>query len=424
MIVLGIIAMPIIWFQAEDTTQQHIIDNLLQQSDIENIEHRHENMLLYIQNALRITGLRGSDLAGSLSGRTRQEPDQQSEEYKRYRYWRCIDNQIPPTEKIRYTVSNQTEELIEPYLNMYTGTRDQIIHSIGETECIETGKPYPFTEAGPEHSRFKSVIQPENVITSYIDGEVSQSEEKPNITADLTYNRFWYMYNVLRRWVENEDLKDEIRSKMEEVPDTITFQDQFCLESADDCPDVGEPKVCVDQEKRLTRKVNEGLRKEIEKLEKSEEYFNDSHVSCSANTNQKNCFEIYNIRKSTTGSSTEEECGDEEDEKEIYDCRTTWTVDQRAYADFRVRCQDDRYESIPTDDTREKLTWKIRLHHIVEESTATPDLSTACETKSAYEFYDCISKLDGYPTPRCQGADQYDDASICETDIETLEFKD
>ncbi|MFB6180834.1 MAG: hypothetical protein ABEJ93_03065 [Candidatus Nanohalobium sp.] len=276
-IILTISLISITWFRANTSSGTGTQQDLVQQSQINTFNHRFKNAKLYLENSLFYAGQKGSYKAANYSGRKWKTPEA--------RYWVCRgNNQIPSRKMARNATANFTSAMMKKRINEIHGLRNQLIYKAGKIKCAAAGYDKPLLEPGNDD--FKMATEIESLQVSRRNGGLSRTEENITFLSNLRYNRYWYMYSTLRKWVKNEDLKDEIREQMKKVPDQKARSKTMCLESGSNCRYLPSYTCKEKTTRKLEARVKEGLEKEMQKLISNSAYFNNTHVTCSVLQNK------------------------------------------------------------------------------------------------------------------------------------------
>lgn len=423
LLALGILLVPLIWFQTEEVGEQRTREVIEQESAVEFIEHRFENTLDYVEESLYIAGMLGTENASTESGRV--------EEDLHARYWMCNNiPQIPPVDKVRDTAANFSTRNMERIIDDFVGVRDDIVYDVSPTECIETGYPEELEEIGPRNETFPKTFSNEHIEVSRADGEIIQRAEDIEMSRNMSYNRFWYMYRILSEWTQDETIEEHIAEELNYVPDIWVEEKTICGECSE-CPfPIGEPHICESQHyHELTRLINNGLEREMERLETHEDFFNNTGVICNAEPNFRQdpppdptCY-TQEFEYENNCIETDTECS--ENKKETI-CETIWRTIPTVHLDVTVTCTDDRNKPLPKEEDKDQLTWQINLNYnnIEPENPSAQDnpVPDTCQNpaegaKPSLElFRQCES--DPPDTSYCQLPSNIDQVNPCENEMD------
>ena len=270
-IILVISLLAVSWLQASNTSGSSVQRQLVEQSTIDSFNHEFESSKLFLSKGLSISTQKGSRETAVSSGRKWNEDEA--------RYWYCDGSpQSPDKQTVRNSTANITEPYFREYIAQAHGIKNQRILDIGEPTCIEPG--YNKNLDSPENNKFKVATDIEAINLSSMEGSLSRREQNITISSEASRNRYWYMYSTLKDWVNNEDLKDSVRDKMEEVPDSQKEETTACGSSPSACSYAPSYTCKQKTKQQLENKVNKGLRQEMNKLEQNQNYFNNENVSC------------------------------------------------------------------------------------------------------------------------------------------------
>ncbi len=389
-LIFAISMLGISWFQANVIGGEAVEDEIMRQSEFDDADTRLQNTLTYLQEAFFTSGERGTDEAGSMAGRYQNDPE--------YRYWLCENEPQPATlEEARNASGTFVMADFADRINEVHGIRNNYIHEIGSLQCSEVGYYEP--RKTPDNDHFKSAYQIEDAGVYREDEDITRDVENITQKRDILYNRYWYMYEILKVWVQNEDMKDEVRQAIrEQVPDTKEApQNRMCVENPEqECETPGAYSCRFKHEAWLNGAVYDGLEAEMRKLETAPEYFNNTGVSCHVEFNELRdqpdrdgpniSFPGHRVEpRGNTGGDTgiccddkkhhgddEPDSPDDDDDDDgcdatYYDCGGQWYLAFESYLDFTVVCEDEKFNTVPMEDDLEHLSWEIDLSYTVQE---------------------------------------------------------
>lgn len=345
---------------------------------------------LYIQSAFSMSAQRGTAEAANKSGRTGEDNNR--------RYWMCRgETQTPSIEEVGHAASNNTQEILDERLREIRGPRNNWIYDVSKSSCVETGHNEPMDS--PENDYFSSAAKIDEVSLTDRNQEILRSREDYITREKIQYNRYWYMYSTLDEWVDEADLSESVSNKLEEVNSRHTRTDNQCKTNVTDqsiedlCSggtvDYGEngqypePQVCGTIAQKASQKATEGVQEALADLE--EDYF-DGQVSCNFEPNEDqigNGYPGVNVdlveNKGTSGTGNN--CGIARDDVkgEIYECITNWRHQFTAYVDGTIRCSDQKFRSVPGNDSLQNMHWKIDVSF--QASGTGNDQKVACGTE-------------------------------------------
>ncbi|MDY6778067.1 MAG: hypothetical protein SVU32_05335, partial [Candidatus Nanohaloarchaea archaeon] len=290
------------------------------------------------------------------------------------------------------------------------GIRNTFIYSIGQIQCVEAGIKTPLDTPKNDDFRMGATIRSVNVTAT--DGSVSRGRAPVTTVRRVMFNRYWFLYKVLKNWLNTEasatpnGLKDSVRAEIQDVKDQAKRTNTFCRDDKDSDDDSQEtpsdwckknnkfpqPRMKQGHIQDLDQAVAAGLEKEMTRLEEHEDYFGGHDVSCTTYMNRKNGysypgFDIIktNVKKTQIkGSKCGCMSGDREwipddpgppedeghyvchDKKFNYYCKTEWDVVFNARLDYTLTCTDNKYRSVPRDRLS-KVAWSIDLSYVIQE---------------------------------------------------------
>jgi hypothetical protein len=364
------------WISTERNVGSGQTETFQQETKLLETDRRLDKALLYIQSAFAMSAQRGSFNAANYSGRRGNSSNK--------RYWMCKGEPQPTTkEAARYAASNFTSNFTSNRISEIRGPEENWIYDIGEVACTETGYKKPLNS--PENDNYRSAVKIHNISVTEANQEVFRNEKNPVIREQVNYNRYWYMYDRLKKWVENEDPSGHVREKLSEINSKYSKNQEQCLTNETDSPtiqtlcngasydDYGpngqfpKPHVCKSISSEASSKALEGMQSALREME--QEYF-DGEVSCSFGANEKKeTGEPYpgvkvvpkkeNKIERISGSS----CGIEEEDVEgtKHKCITSWIHEFTAYMDGTIRCTDNKFKNIPRKASLENQEWRIDI---------------------------------------------------------------
>lgn len=378
-IILVISLIAVSWFRANTTSGTGAQERVIQQSGLDTFTHRFENTKLYLENSIFFAGQKGSDVAANMSGRNSREQEA--------RYWYCAGSeQIPSPVEVRNATSNKTLEYMQERFEELHGIRDNTVYRVGKASCLDTG--YNSLPAEEYSDNFTQALEITSVNLTRQDGDLKMSEKDVTVSKDIKYNRMWYIYSTLKKWVEQENLKDEISSHLSNVEDSKTATNTECVSRASEC-NYPQPYMCSRHPLWFSEAVIEGLDDEMDRLESNQDYFNETGLECSIAMNRKNG-QRYPGHRISLGVDKEAEnttntcaCDEENatghciDYDYRFNCKTMWTLGVRSTVDFTVSCRDEKFNQVP-NSTLKSLNWKIDLSYTASDMSG--DGSFSCST--------------------------------------------
>jgi len=411
-IILVISLIAVSWFKASTTSGTGVQQEIIQQSQVNTFNNRFENVKLYLENSLFYAGQKGSDKAGNYSGR--RPEDQEA------RYWYCGGStQVPDVEVVRNTTSNFTLDYMQERFNEMHGVRDNNVYSIGKASCLDTG--HNELPASKHSDNFTQAVEIESINLTRETGGLQNSERSITLSKDIKYNRHWYIYSTLKKWVNQENLKNKVVSQLSNVKDQGSRTNSMCITGPSKC-NYPSPKMCSDHGTLMDQAVVEGLAEEREKLESSQEYFNDTSVECSFTSNRKNGNQfpghIVTVNEGETannvsngvrcGCAETNSTGDCVEPQWDYNCIKSWSLSINSKIDTTLTCRDKKFKNVP-NSTLGNLKWKIDLSFQVNENSASGG-SYSCSAQPYSTLPSSIKSCSYSGT-----------ASTCQTEVETVE---
>lgn len=417
-IILVVSLIAVSWFRASTISGSGVQTEIIQQSEINTFNHRFENTKLYLENSMFYAGQKGSDKAANFSGR--REKDQEA------RYWLCQENkQIPSKIEVRNATSNKTLEFMQERFEELHGIRDNTVYRVGEATCMDTG--YNNMPADEASDNFTQAVEINSINLSKENGDLSKTREDITLSKDIKYNRIWYIYSTLKKWINQEDLKNKVRDNVEQVKDSGMRVKDICINDGSQCT-YKDPTMCSDHGQSIDAAVYEGLSEEADKLQSSEEYFNSTNIECGFSPNTKsnvpypgNSVAVRDSKiPENTSTGPSDFCGCNEwntsaqevclDKKWDYKCKRPWYLEIESKIDTTLTCTDTKFNNIPGNKTLENLEWKIDLSFKVSETNPNQGSSYSCSQQP-------YSTLPGsFRSCAYSGT-----ASTCETEVKTVE---
>ncbi len=376
-IIMVVALIGVTWFRATGTAGTGLQQDIVRQSQISSFNHRFQNAKLYLENSLYYSGQRGSSKSSNLSGR--RSEDQEA------RYWYCKGSeQLPSNETVRYTTSNLTLSYMKNRTEELHGIRDNTIYEIGNASCVETG--YEKLPADKQSNEFHQAVSIESIKLSREGSSLQQEEQNIQLSQKIKHNRKWYIYSVLKKWIKQENLKDEVKGELSGVKDQSADSNNMCITDGSKCT-YPNPKMCLDHGQEMDSAVSEGLQNEAEKLMNNPQYFNGTEIECSFSSNEKNgvgypghkisVLEAENpINQSTQcGCANKNATGHCIEPKWDYKCKKEWGLNIESKLDTTLTCTDKYFSNIPLNDTASHLSWKIDLSFSATDSPSGPSYS-------------------------------------------------
>ncbi len=404
--VIAVSVVGISWFQANISGGSSEQEDLLTQFGVDDVDFRLQNSLLYLQAGFGMAGTNGTWEAGNMSGR-RKEP-------VRYRYWYCQGSeQIPSVRRVRNTTAQFTRQDFTTRMSELHGIRDNHIYRAEDIRCVETGYRTPMDTADNDH--FDMAFRIGNVSVATRDGTIARRAENVTRKDRIVYDRFWYMYDVMRQWVQNEDKNDEARTAVSnQVPDSQAKVNTVCLPGEPTTADCEYPTPAYNCEGHcgwVSSAVDDGMRREMRKLEEAEQYFNGSGVECTIIDNKKDGatfpgVDITVLDNRHPPDNTSNRCPGGWD----YQCRYSWRLQFTVKMDYTLQCIDTKFDSVPRSDDLTPVRWRIDLSH---RFTTTGNGDTySCDTRLE-PVQGCLPA-----SPRSCGVSQ-PEPQLCQTSIDT-----
>jgi hypothetical protein len=321
----------------------------------------------------------------------------------------------------------------------------------------------------PDNDNFLAGIGLNSLNVSHVNGTVARQDLRPNISSRVRYNRVWYVYQTTKEYIQNdsaENMKDSVREMLRNMSDKATKVNRGCGQA--ECPEIGDIWRS-DQPVLIQEAVSQGINQELRKLENHPEYFNGNEVSCSFEFKEKRNpdGEIVNYPtwEYIPVPSESEECSKETvggcgtctcDTSYQEDGASTKRVDARedppgggddggagvcpcgewsdneiqgtsssamhwnVWADIKVTCTDEKYNSIPREQKLENLTWRFDMNFKVEERSV--DNPFVCEGSDVSADFACTHAYDKKPWSLRQCAvSSAAQQPICDSGVNTVE---
>jgi hypothetical protein len=302
------------------------------------------------------------------------------------RYWYCQGSpQIPNNETVREATSNYTLRYMQNRTEEVHGIRRNTIYDIGKASCIDTG--YETLPASENSDQFRQAVEIDSIELTRQGGELQKSDKNVKISQEIKHNRKWYMYSVLKKWIDDEKLEDQVKNKLSDVDDTTKLTNSMCIKDGSQC-NYPDPTMCASHGQLMTDAVQFGLQREAEKLEANPQYFNDTEVKCSFGFNEKNGADYpghqvgVGTNKVADNKSTECGCAQYNStsqprrcvvHKYNYDCNTNVGLSITSKVDTTLTCRDTYFNNVPQNDSTRHMAWKIDMSFDVTDGPSGPD---------------------------------------------------
>ncbi len=412
-VVVVVVIGGIAWYMNNSISGQGISREILENFKLQKVELENENSILYLEQALWDSTANASQTVSDLAGR-----NVTNETDTNLTYWRCdldevsnsgreVTYQIPSIERVQLSLQNKTMTYLENILNQLHGIRDGVIYDVGGVKCAEVGYNTPLDS--PLNSKYKTAGIINKIDTTF----ESYKRERANLTFndDIRYNRFWYMYTIMARWTQEQDMESDILSEMAKVYDWV--DDVVCTPSCT-CPCPYQPlctRIPINWSTLVRHAVDKGIEKGVNELESGSRYFNDNKISCGYGIEIDYYDNIPYITNARIGR-----CGSWGQWCLMY-CRLDYEYNFEG--DIDISCTDQQYQSIPRKDL-ERLNWKIRFN---VEATDPPNegpfpppcdslLSGSCKTIESPD------RLGTDKFPECTVTDP--EFKLCDTGVDTI----
>lgn len=340
-VILSVSLVALTWFNANTQAGSQLQDAIFDQSEVEDVDFKLQNSVAFLQNSLYTVGQHASAAASDHAGRVTarpSDPSQVADSHSNNRYWMCKgEEQTPSAEKTRHTVKTFAEENFDAWVNEVEGVDEEYITEVGDVACVNVG--YREDRDNPENDNFKIAAEVEGMDVTKKGSTLRRSLDTQTIENRVLYNRFYYMDETLRQWVENEDMKDAIHEQLRTLPDV---------------PVDGTPGPCSTHNGEIQDAVTEGLEQEIEELEQNAF---DEHVDCKYDFNSKGGSDYpgYEI-EGTDGEQLRFE----------------------VYMDYTLTCTDTKHNNVPKERLQHQ-NYNIDLSYkVVEERNDQNTFNCTC----------------------------------------------
>jgi hypothetical protein len=378
-IVMVVALIGVTWFRVTGSTGTGLQQDLVRQSQIYSFNHRFQNTKLYLENSLYYAGQRGSNNATNMSGRISENQEA--------RYWYCGGSQqIPDEDTVREATSNFTLRYMQNRTEEVHGIRRNTIYDIGRASCVDTG--YETLPAGKDSDQFRQAVEIDSIELTRQGGELQKSDKNVKVSQEIKHNRKWYMYSVLKEWINNENLKDQVGNKLSGVEDQTSPDKTACIREESECdPKYPDPTMCADHDQLMDSAVVSGLQNEAEKLESNPQYFNDTEVKCSFSFNEKSGADYpghqVGVGTNEVAVNQSTECGCAQQNatghcivhKYRHRCVTNVDLTITSKVDTTLTCRDTFFNNIPQNDSTGHMAWKIDISFDVSDGPSGPTYS-------------------------------------------------
>lgn len=418
------------WYQANVQTGSGQQEQLNTQSAFYDLGFNLDNAKLYLSEAFYTSAMVGSDIAGNYSGRYPEED--------KYRYWLCEgDKQPPDADLAAYTNSNATNETFKDRIQEIRGVHGQNYYAITDPSCVGTETPTDPDDVSPSFNTHNSAFSIEEVRVGVTESNLERSDSDIESREPIKYNRYWFMYDRLENFIQQEDPSSYVQTQLGKIDDTNTDTNpNQCIPNDEDPMDecnFPDSYVCEGIGEDATGKVTAALTEMAKTLENDQDYFNSTGVSCSFENNEApSGVEYPGVTVSTTPNNhytenggcgdtsceiscdyddttacenaagctmsggdctrdtsvdvgSESECendynGDWEYDSTEYDCHTTWGHSFTAYVDTTLTCRDQNFAMKPEKKGQGHISWSIDLSFTASNSGSGDDRSSCPES--------------------------------------------
>jgi hypothetical protein len=339
-VILSVSLVALTWFNANTQAGSQLQDAIFDQSEVEDVDFKLQNSVAFLQNSLYTVGQHATATASDNAGRVTARPTDPlaDSEGNKNRYWMCEGAvQTPSAEKTRHTVKTFAEENFNAWVNEAEGVDEEYITEVGDVSCVNVG--HRENRRSPENDNFKIAAEIEGMDVTKKGSTLRRSLDTQTIENRVLYNRFYYLDQTLRDWVENQDMKDAIYEQLRQLPDV---------------PVDGAGGPCSTHNGRIQDAVTEGLEQEVEQLE--EEQF-DENVDCKYDFNSKGGSDY-------PGYKIESSDGEQ--------------IRFEVFMDYTLTCTDTKHNNVPKERLQQQ-NYNIDLSYkVVEERNDQNTFNCTC----------------------------------------------
>ncbi|MFH1127072.1 MAG: hypothetical protein ABIG84_07360 [archaeon] len=190
------------------------------------------------------------------------------------RYWQCVIPQVPDVDEMQAIVNDETMDGLNSYIAMIEERNGPLLIDVEPASCINT-----------DYSPDKDMIaaRGDGIEIKISDRSAYASTDEWIVEKNTGPNNFWRDYEVLKRWVENDEIKKMIAKRLNDgdvIPQGLNHESCSCDKPV--CPRadevLGMTYPCW--EGGIKKAVAEGVDEARKMLENNDEYFGGKNVYC------------------------------------------------------------------------------------------------------------------------------------------------
>lgn len=143
-------------------------------------------------------------------------------------YWQCLSPSVPGADDILAGVNVRALSLSNAYISLIGNKDDRLMFKISNLSCVNAALPNGDSPIFARGSGFDY---------SVTDGDAFLGSGNLIIEKTIGLENYWSDYLVLKKWVENDEIKGLIEAKLNEaalVPQGLSYGSCSC--SATQCP--------------------------------------------------------------------------------------------------------------------------------------------------------------------------------------------
>ena len=190
------------------------------------------------------------------------------------RYWQCTTPQVPQVDEMLVNINDKTLELLNSYISLIEEKSGSLLIDMKPMSCVNT-------EYSPDKNM---IITRANGFDFRIsDSNAFMSSKGAVIEKNIGSSNFWYDYAILKKWVENNEIKKIIEEKSNDgdiMPKGLSYESCSCSELQ--CPDAANVLNIVYPcwEESIKNVVENSVDEAIALLVNDNMYFGGKNLNC------------------------------------------------------------------------------------------------------------------------------------------------
>lgn len=340
------------------SSQQRAINNL----NLQSIENSFMQNYIYFRTALSQKGTKASYKSAAIGGNNYTKNDE-------VRYWQCGQTPNPPSlKKTKLYVGRLTRKKLNRDITPFIERQNRDIKNVEPFTCVKTEPYNPIDDPSKDRYRIFGSIEELKIAKS----GTEIKREDFNIKGTVLNLRYWYMYNVLKEWTNNNLIKNKIHDKVTDIPDkSIIIMNRACIpESLAKIPDKDKlGKYCITPVIRnswrlkLETAIRHGVKTAVQDLRTDSKYFGGKNIDCSYKietgpTGQKVLGKAIPSVESRSMKIFKKKCNKT---YHLAKCNQTFSYNYASEVQLKVTCKDKSKSKAPALNKPQNLTWNIKL---------------------------------------------------------------